>query len=297
MGLILRQATLADVSRIITISAQVWDGEDYVGRVIDEWMADPRGAIIVAVLDGVVVGFARWVTLWPGYLWLEGLRVDPACRNQGIARALTRYLLELARLQGVARVGLSTYIENHASIRVIEALGFERVSSFVYLEAGSDAPARACAARAPEVQALDTGSALDFIYNSAFMKVSRGFFPHGWKFFPFAIAPEMVFARMRWVLGICRGADIEAVLCAGHRIRHQQEFTIDFVDGDPDAVETLVRHALALAQDARSVEVMLPQTLTESAAALPVLQRLGFAGWNDYAPDVFVYERTLNSGE
>lgn len=293
MGLVLRQATLADVSRIMAISTQVWAGEDYVGEVIDEWMADPRGAVIVALLDGAVVGFARWITLWPGYLWLEGLRVDPTYRKRGIARALGQYALEIARMQNATRIGLSTYIENQAALRVVEALGFERVSTFSYLEAGEQSPARACAVFFPDVQVIDTGSALDFVYHSHFIQVSNGFFPHGWKFFPFNVAPEAVFARMRWVLGLRHGATIEALLCAGHSLRHQQEFTIDFVDGAPEAVEILIRHALSLAQNARSVEVMAPHTETAAVVALPIFQRLGFESWNAYAPDVFVYERGI----
>lgn len=292
MGLVLRQATLADLSRIITISAQVWDGDDFVGRVIDKWLADPRGAVIVAVLDGLVVGFARWVQVWPGYLWIEGLRVDPACRSRGIARAITQYLLEIARQQSADRVALSTYLDNRAAIRVIESCGFRRVAAFVYAEAVVESPARAQACVSPDVQVLDTGTALDFIYNSTFMQVSRGFFPHGWKFLPFASGPEAVFAQMRWVLGLRRGPILTAVLCAGHSLRHQQEFTIDFVDGEPEAVETLVRHALALAHAARSVEAMLPRNETQSVAALRVMEQLGFASWNGYAPDVFVYEKS-----
>jgi len=292
MALVLRQATQADVQRIISISTHVWDGEDYVGGVIDEWLADPRGAAIVAVVDGTVAGFGRWVQLWRGYLWMEGLRVDPTYRGKGIATALTRYLFETARLQNATSVALSTYLDNQSAIHVIEACDFQRVASFIYAEAGKTSPARECARLSPEVQLLDTGTALDFISRSAFMRASQGFFPHGWRFLPFAAAPEAVFARMRHILGVRRGSQVVALLCAGHPLRRQQEFTIDFVDGEPEAVETLVCHAIALARGARTVEVMLPYAAAQPVAGLPIITRLGFERWTQGEPDVFVYEST-----
>ncbi len=291
MALVLRQATQADVQRIVAISTQIWDGEDYIAGVIDEWLADPRGAVIVAISDGDLAGYGRWVQLWPGYLWLEGLRVDPAFRGRGIAQALTRYLLETARLQGADRVALSTYRDNAAAIRVTESSGFRRVASFIYTEAKTTAPVCAHAQLSPHVQALDTGTALDFISHSAFMRASGGFFPHGWCFLPFATAPEVVFARMRWILGLRRGSQVIAMLCSGHPRRHQQEFTIDFLDGEPEAVETLLRHALALAHGARSIEVMIPHATPEPLPALPLLTRLGFELWYGGAPDTFIYEQ------
>jgi len=292
MDLVLRQAIQTDVPQIISISAKVWDGEDYIGAVIDEWLADPRGGVIVAVSGRTVVGFGRWVQLWPGYLWLEGLRVDPAWRGAGIARTLTHHLLEVCRLQSADRVALCTYLGNDAIIHLAGSCGFRRAASFTYAEAGPTSLARAQARFSPEVKPLDTGTALDFIGNSAFMRASGGFFPHGWRFLPFTIAPEAVFARMRWILGVLRGSQVIGVLCAGHLLRHRQEFTIDFVDGEPEAVEVLLRHALALAQSARSVEMMLPYAGTQPVVALPLITQLGFEMWQSGEPDVFVYEKT-----
>lgn len=292
MALVLRQATQADVQRIVSISTQIWDGEDYIAGVIDEWLADPRGAVIVAVSKGEVIGYGRWVQLWPGYLWMEGLRVDPAFRGQGIAKALTRYLFETARLQGAESVGLSTYLDNAATMRITEACCFRRVASFIYTETKTTAPVCAHGQLSPQVQVLDTGTALDFISHSAFMRASGGYFPHGWCFLPFAAAPEAVFARMRWILGLWRGSQVIAMLCSGHPRRHQHEFTIDFVDGEPEAVEILLHHALALACKSRTVEIMLPYAAPQPSVALPILTRFGFELEHGGEADAFVYEKT-----
>lgn len=290
MTLVFRHATPADIAPITAIAAQVWEGEDYIATVIEEWLADSTGAVIVADLDGTVAGYGHRVQLLPGYLWLEGLRVDPAFRGRGIAKALTASLLETARLPRQSRVALSTYLDNQAAIAVIEAAGFQRVAGFVYAEAGAESPARAYAALSSQVQTVDMAAAVDFILNSAAFNTSGGFFPHGWRFFPFALAPEAVLARMQWILGLRRGGGIIALLCSGCAMRHQQEFTVDFLDGEPEAVGILLRHALALARDARTIEMMLPYAATEPLPALPLATHLGFELWYAGAPDAFVYQ-------
>jgi hypothetical protein len=81
------------------------------------------------------------------------------------------------------------------------------------------------------------------------------------------------------------------LLCAGQPLRHEGEYTIDFIDGAPEAIEELLVHALHLAQDYRVVELMAPKWKTKEAPALPILRKLGFESWNNFLPDVFVYER------
>ena len=46
----LRKATASDKPRIVEISSQIWEGEDYVPDVLDDWLADPSGEVIVTML-------------------------------------------------------------------------------------------------------------------------------------------------------------------------------------------------------------------------------------------------------
>jgi hypothetical protein len=95
---------------------------------------------------------------------------------------------------------------------------------------------------------------------------------------------------MEALIGIRESGRLLGLLCAGQPLRHEGEYTIDFVDGAPEAIEELLVHALYLARDQRVVELMAPKW-EEEAPALPILRKLGFESWNDFEADAFVYER------
>jgi len=86
MGVTIRTARLADRSRILAISSQIWGGDDYVPQIIDEWLRMRSSEVAVADLNGSVIAFARTVNLTPGYVWLEGIRTDTARKDTVPAR-------------------------------------------------------------------------------------------------------------------------------------------------------------------------------------------------------------------
>ncbi|MCD6135398.1 GNAT family N-acetyltransferase [Candidatus Bipolaricaulota bacterium] len=289
----LREVTAADKPRITEISSQIWDGEDYVPDVLDDWLADPSGEVIVAIVDGKLISFARRSYLLPGYVWLEGARTDPAYRNSGAAQEISRYFLESARSEGADTIGLSTYIDNEASIHIIEKNGFHKVASYVYLEAGRDAPIRREGQSSSRVCEVTPEDAISFIRNSKFLRAAHGHFPNGWKFYPFERDPELVLSKMEHVLGIKEEGKLTGLLCLAGSLRRDGECTIAFIDGQSDAVEDLLRHTLHLASAAHHVAIMVPRSNEATPEALPILQQIGFTAWNEFDPDVFVYEREI----
>ena len=291
MKIALRKAVATDKERVADISSQIWEGDDYVAGVFDDWLADPHGEVTVATLDGVLIGFARRTYLLPGYAWFEGIRTDPAYRNAGAAKAITRHFLNAVREENAEWIGLSTYIDNEASLQIIAANGFTRAASYVYLEAGPNAPVRRIGHPFKRVVEVSSEEAIPFIHHSNFLKVAQGHFPHGWKFYPVARDASTVVAKMQNLIGIRESGCLIGLLCAGQPLRHEGEYTIDFIDGAPKAIEELLIHTLDLARDQRVVELMAPKWGTEEAPALPILRKLGFESWNDFEADVFVYER------
>jgi RimJ/RimL family protein N-acetyltransferase len=293
LDITLRKAVATDKERIAEISSQIWEGDDYVANVFDDWFADPHGEVIVATLDDILIGFARRTYLLPGYAWFEGIRTDPAYRNRGAAKAITRHFLDTVKKENAERIGLSTYIDNEASLHIIAANGFTRVASYVYLEADPDAPVRRVGRPSNRIVEVAPREAIPFINGSDFLQVAHGHFPHGWKFYPFKRDPGAVLAKMRHSFGIRESGRLLGLLCVGRSLRHEGEYTIDFIDGEPEAIEELLVHALHLARDYRVVELMAPKSEGKESPALPILHKLGFESWNDFQADVFVYERAL----
>ncbi len=292
MDITFSPVTPADKPRILQIAAQVWEGHDYLPAVLDDWLAATDAELIAARSGGELVGLARYTRMFPGYVWFEGLRTDPAWQGRGIGKALTQHMLARAVAEGIRRVGLSSYRDNIGSAKVIGAYGFRRVAGFVYLEAAEDGSTWEYAQFSAAVTAVTAAEALAFVRNSVFMSAAQGFCPHGWTFYPFALGPEVVLAQMAHLLGIRRGDHLVALLCAGRPLHGPGQFTMDFLEGETEAMATLVGHALHLAGQHTYIEAMAPSWGGAEAPALAVLRQFGLKSWSDYQPDVFVYECT-----
>jgi len=293
MDITFRKAIAADKPRILTIAAQVWEGEDYIPDVIDAWLQPDAPPLLAACVDDELIGFARYARLFPSYAWFEGLRVDPAWQGRGVARALMEHLLERARLDGVRRVGASTYVDNFASQHLMETHGFTRAASFVYCEASATELRDEATGSEAGVISIPPDEALAFIQRSRFLQVSRGFFPHSWRFYPFALGPETILREMRYLLGIRRDGELAALLCAGKSAHGPRSFSVDFLDGNPDAMKALARHAVRLAGSEAQLEAMTPRGGDTATPSLVILRDLGMNVWNEGREDVFVYERAL----
>lgn len=92
--------------------------------------ADPNNELIVAELEGAVVGMLQ-ITFLP-YLtyqgrWralIEGVRVCASVRSQGIGAALIQHAIDRARSRSCVMVQLTTDRTRDEALRFYERLGF-----------------------------------------------------------------------------------------------------------------------------------------------------------------------------
>jgi GNAT superfamily N-acetyltransferase len=286
-----RPASFDDRARILEIAAQTWEGDDYIPDVIDDWLAPSGARLIVAVLDGRVVGLARYDRTIPGYAWFEGLRMDPAYQGRGIAKAITGHLVELAKADRVERMGLSTYMDNHASQKVSAGFGFAKVVGFAACSASSE-NLRPKAAPSAQEESVSAEEAIAFISSSEALAAGKGFLPHSWRFYPFHRAPALAIGHMAHRLGIRDGGRLAALLCIGDHTPHgPSSFSLDFLEGEPEALAELVGHALSLITTESYVEAMVPCRDGVALPTMALLQTLGFEAWNGGNSDVLVLER------
>src|SRR5690348_11404580 len=104
----MRPAQAADREAVLAFCRQTWDWGDYLDRVWDAWIAQPRGMFAVATVGGRVMGVDKLTFLSADEAFFEGLRVDPAYRGQGYAARMEEYLLAEAARQGARVVRLLT---------------------------------------------------------------------------------------------------------------------------------------------------------------------------------------------
>ena len=148
-GPIVRRATPADLPRIGRLgallvkehydfdprrflAAKLGTPEGYASFMGTQ-LEDPDTAVLVAVDNGDVVGYAYAAVEGYDYMALRGpagvlhdVIVNPEHRGRGVGRLLLEAALSFFRSRGVPRVVLSTAERNEAAQRLFASKGFRR---------------------------------------------------------------------------------------------------------------------------------------------------------------------------
>jgi GNAT superfamily N-acetyltransferase len=263
MGVIIKRAQPEDKGDILEISAQVWEGHDYLPLVLDLWLTE--GGLWVAELNGRVVGFAKTSSLSPGELWFEGLRVGPEYRNRGIARALAKAQLEDALTQAPRSIRFATAEVNHESIHIAEELGFREIARFTYM-GGSVGEGT----KSPKVvQATDPNKVAQFIFNSEAYLQSRGLLSHGWIFKDLSKTLLEELARQGALFYYKAEGEVHGALVLLPDTYQPERLIIAFIEGDEEALPRLIGFAHHHAKEQGCVEfrAMVPDERLVQALA------------------------------
>lgn len=142
MPVTIREATLEDLPEIIRLIADDFLGRQresfelpisssYVNafREIDE---DPNNELVVAELDGAVVGTLQ-LTFTPSLSFqggrrstVESVRVDEGSRGRGIGREMMMWAIERARERKCVSMQLTSHVSRERAHAFYERLGFEK---------------------------------------------------------------------------------------------------------------------------------------------------------------------------
>lgn len=138
MALLVRRARLDDLPRVIMLLAQLSldtprekDPHDEAYRRAFELIdADPRQRLVVAELDGDLVGTGTLIVIpnlshgGSPVAQLESIVVDRAVRGRGIGEAIVRHLEEEAKRMGCFRLQLTSNIARPDAHRFYVRLGY-----------------------------------------------------------------------------------------------------------------------------------------------------------------------------
>jgi phosphinothricin acetyltransferase len=113
----------------------LWTGVELTSPAAAEWVGEhlERGAMLVAEIDGVVVGYAAYGP-WrakEGYRFTvdDSIYLSEAAQGRGIGRALLEQLISLAKGAGMHVMIADVEAGNTGSIVLHEKLGFEQVGT------------------------------------------------------------------------------------------------------------------------------------------------------------------------
>jgi ribosomal protein S18 acetylase RimI-like enzyme len=137
-----RLARPEDREAVFTFCARTWPDGDYIPSVWDEWLTDDDGTLLVAVAGTQPVGLIHLRMMSPDESWIEGVRVDPTARRQGVGRVLVSRALVTARERGAQVARLFTDYDNLPAQSLFAHFGFTRIAEVVRYTAPAleDAP-------------------------------------------------------------------------------------------------------------------------------------------------------------
>ncbi|MET0290559.1 MAG: GNAT family N-acetyltransferase [Pseudoxanthomonas sp.] len=106
--------------------------QDFAGELarVAQIYQPPEGALLVATLDGVIVGGVGLRRFDAGIAELKRLYVRPAGRGHAFGRQLSEAAIVRARALGYEELRLDTLPSMHAAQRLYTALGFRDVAPY-----------------------------------------------------------------------------------------------------------------------------------------------------------------------
>ena len=151
----IRSATEQDVPVILDLIKQLAEYERLSDKVIatEQRIREtlfgerPAAEVLLASLDGEIVGFAVFFTNYSTFLakpglYLEDLFVKPHARGKGLGKALLARLAKIAIERECGRVEWSVLNWNEPSIRFYEALGAVALSDWTTYRLTGDSLAK-----------------------------------------------------------------------------------------------------------------------------------------------------------
>ncbi|MDQ2693107.1 MAG: GNAT family N-acetyltransferase [Chloroflexota bacterium] len=118
-----------DTGTLDKVADDVFD-DPLIESSCQQFLADPRHRLVVALDDDLVVGFVSAVIyLHPDKpapeLWINEVGVAPTHQGQGIGKALMKAMLDEARRAGCTEAWVLTERENAAAMSLYKAAGGE----------------------------------------------------------------------------------------------------------------------------------------------------------------------------
>jgi predicted PurR-regulated permease PerM/GNAT superfamily N-acetyltransferase len=282
----IRPARESDRKDMLELSAQMWEGHDYIPQVWTRWLSDRRGVLLAAEAEGRMVGFGKLSRLGPKEWWLEGLRVHPEYQGAGIASQLTERLLVQWKRRGGGVIRLATSSERVQVHHLCDRLGFRRVAVCRVMAAPS-AGRGVC-----EFESLPDGDAEEAlaIWNSNAAAwgipelVNDG---RRWSRFSGERLTEFIRRRRAWWW-----RERSAILLA-HDSDHadQPGLEVAALLAPPDKLTPILRQLRLLARDQKADRVAW--VMPDNPRAVQAAKRAGFAeAWN---AQLWLFERSDES--
>ncbi|GCE47588.1 L-amino acid N-acyltransferase YncA [Thermosporothrix hazakensis] len=295
-----RPARPEDRDIVLAFCAHTWEDGDYIEEVWDEWLNNPAGQLVVVTVDDRPAGILHMEMLTPTDAWLEGLRVDPTYRRQGLARRMNEAALLEAMRRGAQYIRMAISHENQRSLELAEAGGFRKVAGFLPFSTvpALDKLQKISAKDRPRPATIeDLDDIISFLNASNVFPIMAGLYFHRFRAIPITavfleekIKEQQIYLTRRW-----EKLDGLAIfdVCPPNNY-YGTHISLGYIDGTSIEPVSLLAYELlhhAITQEMDRVRVYLPDQVFMRDA----FSGVGYTGASFEENDnlFFVYEKGL----
>jgi RimJ/RimL family protein N-acetyltransferase len=288
MKVYFRELTEEDIPDIKDISKDIWEGEDYIPFVIDEWLQDENCMNYGTFKDknkSELIGFGRVKLYNKDIAWLEGGRIKVSYQGQGIGKLQLGYAVEYAAKSGVKVAQYDTGSDNIASISLAKFYGFKKKKCMDLLMTNSD-EIKLSKKITPKIENLtanevkeiykeiDIGPGEEVCIGWSFIPLDYLTDEHGsWIYTKDAILQKIEFGRSH-----------------DYELPSEQELWL-IVYGKPKAAQNLIQYTIQKeleTKESKSFEVFCRLEVVD------LIKDLGFKYYEDKRFGVILFEKTFN---
>lgn len=154
----------------------IWEGDDYVPDVWEDWVNESNGLLAVAEWNGHAIACSKISWISRGQWWLEGFRVDPAYQGLKIGACIHDYVTNWWLTHGDGTLRLMTDAGNVAVHRLCVKTGY--VKTYEVCGYKADVLAEPTQNFSPVVNKLE---AAQFGMESESIQTTDGLLDFGWR--------------------------------------------------------------------------------------------------------------------
>jgi len=293
MAVIIRRAKAQDRKEVLRVCKTTWGGWDYVPRYFAQWVREK--GFYVAVEGKRVVGLAKYTELGPSEFWLEGLRVDPELRHQGLGWRISRFIRREVLRERPISLRLATGRRNRHSRRIIRRMGL-RLKLALWGYGGRipkiQNPKSKIQNRPPDVFVPDPQAAFNYIRTTEEYRAARHLLQHTWQFR--TITPGLLaeLARQQRIFGYGRNDNLRGLLIVQPGRYENGRLDLSFIEGDRKALGEFRRQIRVVARREKAQSIA---GMARGESMLRHLRGLRMRRWRrpGRLPPVLVYEYPL----
>ena len=286
----IREIKLSDKKEILIISSQIWEGDDYVSNVFDEWVKGNAGFFTGYWEDEKLIGFGRMRFLTQTDIWLEALRKDPQTTIKGVGYKIATYYMNQLKGKRIKSIRFSTYFGNIASIKLNEKLGFKKVLtlSLKELEISKQKlePIHSSIKKEVDYKMLD-----QYILNSSYLKRTNNFIGKGWVVHKYSEELLEEFHSEKQYAVYLENGEIKGLILFSD-VKYSSVFWISFIEAENEEIyQELLNYAKlrALENNCKKIQILVP----DISELMCSIDSSGFKSW-EQNNDFLLYEMPKN---